>query len=305
MIVEAFERTVLPDGARIEKGSGHLERLAITADEGEAHVYLHGAHVTHFKPRDARPVLFVSRRSHFEGGPPGKPIRGGVPLCFPWFGPKAGAPDAPTHGFARILPWRLGTVTRNDGGALRTTLHLESNDFTRRLFPHDFAATFVVAVDARLTMDLIVRNTGPEAMPIEAALHSYFAVGDVRRVSIGGLEGLPYVDKTTAGARRGGEKAPIAIARETDRVYTGARGAVSIADPVWGRRIVVGKSGSATTVVWNPWIDKAKALADFGDDEWIEMVCVETANAMDDAVTIAPGATHAMSATIAVEPIDV
>ena len=302
-IVAEFERTMLPEAAFIDKGTGNLDRIAITAAEGEAHVYLHGAHVTHFKPRGGRPVLFVSRRSHFEAGAPGKPIRGGVPLCFPWFGPKAGAPDAPMHGFARTLTWQLDTVTRNDRGAVRTTLHLESNDFTRRLFPHDFAATFVVTIDARLTMELRVRNTGREAILIEEALHSYFAVGDVRRVSIAGLEGLPYLDKADAGARKEGEKAPIAIARETDRVYAGARGAVSIADPVWGRRLVVGKSGSATTVVWNPWIDKAKAMPDFGDEEWSEMVCVETANAMGDAITIAPGATHAMSATIAVEPI--
>jgi glucose-6-phosphate 1-epimerase len=295
--------TTLPEGARIEKGSGNLDRIAITADQSEAHVYLHGAHVAHFQPRGARPVLFVSRRSQFEAGVPGKPIRGGVPLCFPWFGPKAGAPDAPMHGIARNLLWRLDSVTRDDRGAIRATLHLESSAFTRRLFPFEFAATFVVTVDVRLTMELIVRNTGRETMPIEEALHSYFAVGDARRLSIGGLEGLPYVDKADAFARKAGESAPIAIARETDRIYMGARTAVGIVDPAWGRRIVVDKSGSATTVVWNPWIDKAKALADFGDDEWTEMVCVETANAMDDAVTIAPGAMHAMSATIAVEPL--
>jgi glucose-6-phosphate 1-epimerase len=287
----------------MEKGSGNLDRIAIATDESEAHVYLHGAHVAHFQPRGARPVLFVSRSSQFESGVPGKPIRGGVPLCFPWFGPKAGAPDAPMHGVARTLMWRLDTVTRdNQRGAVRATLHLQPNDFTLRFFPFEFVATFVVTVDARLTMDLTVRNTGREPMPIEEAFHSYFAVGDARRISIGGLEGLPYVDKADAFARKAGESAPIAIKGETDRIYTGARTAVRITDPTWGRRIVVDKSGSATTVVWNPWIDKAKALADFGDNEWTEMVCVETANAMGDAVTIAPGAIHAMSATIAMEP---
>jgi len=295
--------TTLPEGARIEKGLGHLDRIAIAAEQGEAHVYLHGAHVAHFQPRGTRPVLFVSRRSQFEAGAPGKPIRGGVPLCFPWFGPKAGAPDAPAHGFARTLTWRLDSVTHGDRGAVRATLRLESNDFTLQLFPFEFAATFVVTVDARLTMALIVHNTGRAPMRIEEAFHSYFAVGDARRVAIGGLEGLPYVDKTDAFARKAGEDTPIAIARETDRVYIGARTTVTVADPAWARRIIVDKSGSATTVVWNPWIDKAKALADFGDDEWTEMVCVETANAMDDAVTIAPGATHAMSTTIAVGPM--
>jgi glucose-6-phosphate 1-epimerase len=294
---------MLPDGARIEKGPGNLDRLAIATDHGEAHVYLYGAQVAHFKPRGARPVLFVSRYSHYEAGTPGKPIRGGVPICFPWFGPKAGSPAAPAHGFARILTWRLSEVTRKDSGTVQATLHLDSSDYTRLLFPHDFAATFVVTVDARLTMDLVVRNMGLGPMPIEEALHSYFAVGDARRVSVGGLEGLPYVDKTQGGARKAGENAPLAMARETDRVYPGARGRATIADPVWGRRIVITKSGSATTVVWNPWVDKAKAMADFGDEEWQEMICVETANVADDAVTISPGGTHTVSATIEVEPV--
>ena len=293
--------TMLPSGTSIEKGPGGLDRLSITAAGGDAHVYLHGAHVAHFQPRGSRPVLFVSRKSQFEAGAPGKPIRGGVPLCFPWFGPKAGAPDAPMHGVARILPWRLGAVTRDDGGAVQATLHLDSDDFTRRLFPYDFAAMLVVTVDGRLTMEFVVHNTGNGPMPVEEALHTYFAVGDARRVSIAGLEGAPFVDKTDAFAHKAGESAPIAIARETDRVYPGARGTVTIADPVWGRRIVVRKAGSATTVVWNPWVAKAKAMADFGDDEWTEMVCVEAANAMDDALTIAPGAAHAMRSTIDIE----
>lgn len=292
---------MLPDGARLEKGSGNLDRLAIETDEAEAHVYLHGAHVTHFKPRGARPVLFLSDRSFFEAGTPGKPIRGGVPLCFPWFGPKADDAAAPAHGFARTLTWRLGDVIRNARGSVQATLHLSSNDYTRRLYPHELTATFVVTVDARLTMELIVRNAGTAPMVVEEAFHSYLAVGDVRRVTVGGLEGLPYVDKTDGFARKVGESAPVSITRETDRVYPGARGEATVTDPVWGRRIVVRKSGSATTVVWNPWMEKARAMADLGADAWREMVCVEAANAMDDALTIAPGEAHAASATIEVE----
>ncbi len=293
---------MLPEGVELEKGRGGLERLAIATPAAEAHVYLHGAHVTHFQPRGARPLLFVSRRSHFEAGAPGKPIRGGVPLCFPWFGPKAGAPGAPIHGFARLLTWRLDTVTRDAAGRVQATLRLDAGDLSRRFFPHDFAATFVVTVDSRLQMDLAVRNTGPEPMRIEEALHSYFAVGDVRRALIGGLEGAPYLDKTEAFARKPAAGTPITVTRETDRVYPGVRGTATITDPVWGRRIVVEKAGSATTVVWNPWIEKAKAMEDFGDEEWQEMVCVETANAIDDAITIAPGDAHTTSATIHVEP---
>jgi glucose-6-phosphate 1-epimerase len=138
-------------------------------------------------------------------------------------------------------------------------------------------------------------------MTFEDALHSYFALGDSRQVAIGGLEGTPFIDKADGWARKAGEAEPISIRRETDRVYPGTRGTVTIVDPIWRRRIRVAKSGSATTVVWNPWIDRAKALPDFGDDEWTEMVCVETVNALEDAVTLAPGATHELITTIDVE----
>jgi len=150
-------------------------------------------------------------------------------------------------------------------------------------------------------LDLAVRNTDAAPRAFEAALHSYFAVSDVRQARIRGLEGATYVDKTAAMARRPGTSEPITIDAETDRVYLGATGTVTIEDPGWKRRVVVGKSGSSTTVVWNPWIAKAKAMPDFGDEEWSGMVCVETANAMDDAVTFGPGATHVMTATLEVQ----
>jgi D-hexose-6-phosphate mutarotase len=290
---------MLPSGVRLERGSGDLERLSLETPQARAQVYLHGAHIAHFQPAGARPVLWVSRSSYFEAGTPGKPIRGGVPVCFPWFAQRKDQPSAPMHGFARNLTWRLGTVA-SEGDAVQATLHLESSDFTRSIYPHDFAAQLVVTVSARLKMELVIRNTGLGPMTFEDALHSYFALGDSRRAFLRGLEGAPYIDKADKWARKTGEAAPIAIARETDRVYPGARGTVTIEDPVWHRRIRVEKSGSATTVVWNPWIDRAKALADFGDEEWTEMVCVETVNALDDAITLAPGATHTLAATIEV-----
>jgi glucose-6-phosphate 1-epimerase len=288
----------MPADGRIERGLGGLDRLVLEAAEGIAHVYLHGAHVTHFQPRGARPVLFLSRQSQFSGGMPGRAIRGGVPLCFPWFGSKSGDPAAPSHGFARLLAWDVAEVTRDDRGRARASLRLTANDYTRRFFPHDFTATYTVTVDARLHLELTVQNEGPTPMVVEEALHTYFAVGDVRRVSIRGLERAPYVDKTEAFARKPAEGSPLAIARATDRAYPGARGDVTIEDPEWARSIVVTKAGSATTVVWNPWIENAKTMADLGDDEWTEMVCVETANAMDDALTMSPGAEHTMSAAI-------
>jgi D-hexose-6-phosphate mutarotase len=284
-----------PDGARLEKGPGGLDRLSLHAAEGEALVYLQGAHVAHFQPKGSRPVLWMSAESRFETG---VPIRGGVPICFPWFGPKAGSPDAPPHGFARILPWTVQTVARETGGSLRAVLELSADAAARGGFPRDLSLVFAVTVGRSLRMELTASN--PDAAPstFEAALHSYFAVSDVRQVRIHGLEGVVFVDKTAAMARKPGASEAVAIAAETDRVYLGTTGTVTLEDPGWRRRIAVGKSGSRTTVVWNPWVAKAKAVPDFGDDEWTGMVCIETANALDDAVTLAPGASHALTATL-------
>jgi len=288
----------LPDGARLEKGPGGLDRLVLSASDGEAVVTLQGGHVTHFQPRSEKPVLWMSAQSRFE---PGKPIRGGVPICFPWFGPKAGAPEAPLHGFARILSWTIRTVTPEADGSLRAVLELSAEAAARGGFPRELSLSLAVTVGRSLRMELTARNVDSAAVAFEEALHSYFAVSDVRQARIGGLEGVPYVDKTAGMARQPGASEPIAIAAETDRVYLGTTGTVTIGDPGWRRRIVVAKSGSSTTVVWNPWVAKAKAMPDFGDDEWSGMVCVETANAMDDAVTLAPGATHVMTATLEVQ----
>jgi glucose-6-phosphate 1-epimerase len=290
---------LLPDGARLEKASGGLDRLVLDATESEAVVYLHGAHVAHFHPKGGRPVLWMSLASRFETG---KPIRGGVPICFPWFGRKAGSPDAPQHGFARILPWTIVDVTREADLGLRALFELRPETAARAGFATGLQAALAVTVSRSLRMELTVRNLRPAAATFEEALHSYFAVSDVRQVRVHGLEGIGYLD-TAGGGResRPGEAEPITISGETDRAYTGTTGTVTIEDPGWRRRIVVAKQGSATTVVWNPWIAKAKAMPDFGDDEWAGMICVETANALDDAIHLAAGDSHVMTATIDVE----
>ena len=286
-----------PEGVRLEKGPGGLDRLLLSAAEGEAHVFLQGGHVSHFQPKGEKPVLWMSAASRFEAG---KPIRGGVPVCFPWFGPKAGAPEAPMHGFARILSWAVAGVTREPDGGLRAVLELSAEAAARGGFPHELALSLSVNVGRSLRLALTARNVNGAPATFEEALHSYFAVSDVRQIRIHGLEGVGYVDKTAAMARKPGEAGPITITAETDRVYPETSGTVKIEDPGWRRRIVVSKSGSATTVVWNPWIAKAKAMPDFGDDEWTGMVCVETANTGDAAVTLAPGASHVMAATLEV-----
>ena len=287
-----------PAGVSLEPGPGGLDRLRLEASEGEAHVFLHGGHVSHFQPKGERPVLWLSRASHFDRT---HPIRGGVPVCFPWFGPKAGAPEAPMHGFARILPWHLVEVTREPSGRLEATLELTAEAAARGGFRQELSVALTVSVGRSLRLTLAVHNAGAAPARFEEALHSYFAVSDVTQVRVHGLEGTPYLDKTEAMARKPGAKGPIAISAETDRVYLDTTATVTIEDPGWERRIVIAKTGSASTVLWNPWIAKARAMPDFGDDEWPRMLCVETANVGEQALTLAPGATHELGATLGVE----
>jgi glucose-6-phosphate 1-epimerase len=278
----------IPGLVRVEAGSGALPRVVVTSELAAAEMYLHGAHLTQFQPRDAKPVLFMSRKSCFEAN---KPIRGGVPVCFPWFGPKAGSPESPAHGFARIRDWELESCARQADGTVRVGFALDSDESTLRL---------AFTVGRSLDMDLDVRSKS--AFAFEEALHTYLRVGDVRQVSVEGLEITDYLDKTDSFRRKTQPPEAVRIAGETDRVYLNTRSACVVRDPVLERTIRIEKEGSDTTVVWNPWIAKAKAMPDFGDDEWPEMICVETANVGDSAVRLQAGQQHRMKVRISLEP---
>lgn len=278
-------------------GPGGLAQASITARGGAGTVLLHGAHVTGFEPAAREPVLWMSRRSWFE---PGKPVRGGVPVCFPWFGSTGPAPDSPHHGFARGMEWRVESVRQEDDRVV-IALAIAADDDTRLLWPGEFELRHTVSVGETLSMSLEVRNAGEEAFSITEALHSYLAVSDVRNVAVHGLEGAEYVDTVGEEVRMRQGDEPIRFAAETDRAYVNTEAACVLDDAGMGRRITIAKSGSRSTVVWNPWSAKAARMGDYGDDEWPEMVCIETANIYDNAVTVAPGQAHTMAAQIRVD----
>jgi glucose-6-phosphate 1-epimerase len=284
--------------AAFEAGQNGLLRLRLTPPAAEAHVYLHGGHVTHWQPRGAEPVLFLSARSRFD---PRSAIRGGVPIIFPWFGAKADDPKAPQHGFARTAPWRVEALTR-EGDAVGVVLRCEPDEAARAAWPHRHTLRHRIRVGATLEMTLEVENGSSEPLGFEEALHTYLAVRDVRETSVTGLAGTTYIDKVAGMTRTTEGQAPVRLGDETDRVYLDTRATCIVDDPGGRRRLVVDKDGSASTVVWNPWVAKAKALSDFGDDEWIRMICIETANAADDRIRLAPGQRHAMRAVLRVEP---
>jgi glucose-6-phosphate 1-epimerase len=308
---------VLPSSIRLETGRGGLPVLRIDGPAARAEIYLHGATVTGWTPHGCEPVLFVSSASRFS---PDAAIRGGVPICFPWFGARSGHPDSPSHGFARLSQWSL-VGANDDGQDVTVRLRLTDGDATgASAWPHPFEAVYAVVIGSRLTLALTVTNRGDAPMVFEEALHTYLAVRDIGTTDVTGLEGTAFHDsldgpfplpvpagsdslRREPGQRPGeadpvpGEPGPVRFAAETDRIYLDTGGStMTVRDLEDGRSLLIGKDRSGTTVLWNPWIDKATRLPDFGDDEWRHMVCVEVSNIREAAVSLAPGESHTMTA---------
>jgi len=285
----------IPGIATFVEGAGGLTALDIATPAAHGRIYVHGAHITAWTPTGAAPVLFTSRESLFA---PGKAIRGGVPICFPWFAARAGHPKSPAHGFVRTSEWAIEALVAEPDGSVSVAFIFTNDDATQAHWPHAFFARFTVRMGATLEMALTVNNLDPAPITYEAALHTYFCVSAIQAVEITGLEGATYIDKVEAFAEKQQPAEPLRFFGETDRVFPGTTATCVLKDPGLNREIVVEKSDSATTVVWNPWIAKAAAMADFADDEWPGMACIETANAGPDSITLAPGTSHTMTAKI-------
>jgi glucose-6-phosphate 1-epimerase len=285
----------LPASVRIGPGEGGLTVVRVAGRAGSAEIYLHGAQVTSWTPAGGQPVLWMSAASRFQ---PDAAVRGGVPICFPWFGGNAGAPSAPAHGFARLSEWEFADA-REAGDDVVLAFRLTDTPATRAsAWPHRFEARYTVTVGARLTLALRVTNRDDAAVAFEEALHTYLRVGDVRDTTVGGLEGAPFLNQL-AGLAVETETGPVRFTAETDRIYQGSAAPTTVADGS-GRSVGIRTDGSRSTVVWNPWVAKAALISDFGDDEWTGMVCVESANIRSDAIRLEPGQSHTMTAVFEV-----
>jgi glucose-6-phosphate 1-epimerase len=274
-----------------------LVKAAILLDDVTAELYLQGAQVTAWQPLDERPVLFTSPKSAFA---PGKAIRGGIPIVFPWFGANRHTPTAPPHGFARTVTWHLNGVEAAGSGSLTLTLSLGDGDVGSPFWPERFRAIYSVTFAQTLSLRLAVQNRATHSIVFEQALHSYFAISDIAEITISGLASATYIDKTDAARRKLQIADLVTITSETDRVYLDTPEQCAIEDRGWHRRVVIEKDGAASSVVWNPWAEKATAMVDLGDPAWRGMVCVETGNIADNEVRLAADAEHQMSTAIVV-----
>jgi glucose-6-phosphate 1-epimerase len=285
------------DARHTEQIEAHgLKALRLSASGSEALVYLHGAHLASFRTSEHGELLWASECAVYA---PGKAIRGGVPICFPWFGAHPAHSYLPAHGFARTREFRFeGSEVRGDN--VVAELSLSSSEDTLPFFPHAFTARLRLTIGRELSVAFEVENTGADAFDYELALHTYLGVSDVRNVEVSGLGDAIYDDKVSGerALRQGRE--PLRFTGETDRVYdSSAR--VTVLDLARKRRLVIDKTCSATTVVWNPWIDKAKRMADFGDDEWPGMLCIEAANTGARRISLPPESRHTTTTIISAE----
>jgi glucose-6-phosphate 1-epimerase len=264
----------IPGHVSLTEGEGGLCKVVVQTSASVAEIYLHGAHVTRFDKKDEAPLLFMSEAGDFA---PKKPIRGGVPVIFPWFGPRDGLP---AHGYARTVEWDLRETALLPDGSVRLGFKLP------RL--GDFKVGYIVTVGAELTLELVVTNIGSRETDFESCLHTYFQVSSIESISITGLSKCGFVNKLNNADMV--ESAPeIRISSEVERVYYDNTATVEIHDPGYDRTIRIAKSGSDSTVVWNPWIDKSIRMPDFGAEEYLRMVCVESGNVGTNKVTLPAG----------------
>lgn len=288
----------IKDEVSFREASGGLTIVDIRNKSASAAIVMQGAHLIDWTPQGGKPVIWLSPDAKFASG---KSIRGGVPVCWPWFGAHETTKEFPAHGYARTVPWDLVSVVPAVNGAItRLIFRLCEDDKTRAMWPHESSVEMHYSIGQTLDIDLVTHNQSKETFTIGQALHTYFAVGDLRQVKISGLDACPYLDKVE-GFKRKTQSGEISINEEVDRIYLQSTADCVITDASLKRRIRIAKRGSHSTVVWNPWADKARQMGDLGVDGHLHMVCVESANAADDVVKVAANSSCRLQVSYSVE----
>lgn len=287
---------------------GQLDCWRIFTADSELLLAQQGAQLLSYRRENQPPLIWLSPEASYRNG---QGVRGGVPVCWPWFGDLRRNPAtvqahyladaAPAHGLLRTLPWELQDIQQQaDGVSLRLTY-----DTTRHPLPHwdgEASLSLTLELTEQLQLRLETHNLGQAPLTFSQALHSYFAVSDVRTVRIEGLAGCRYIDTLQDWQTRLQEGEPL-IEGETDRLYLDVPARLAINDPAWNRRILLESRGSASAVLWNPWTDKARRLSQFPDSAWQKMLCIETGNLWDDIVKLLPGQRHQLSLCISSESL--
>lgn len=279
-----------------------LQFLSVENSHATATIALQGAHVMHWQPKSAvQPVLWLSSNARYTEG---RSIRGGIPICWPWFGAHPTDSSYCPHGFARVIPWKVLQTSILSNGATRLLLEMSHTDVTKKQLSYDYRFVLAITIGQTLRLEMMTTNLASHPFMIGEAFHTYFNISDAENVEITGLENLMFSDKV-AGYQRNVQHGPIKFDSEFDRVYLNSRRDCVIHDAGFERKIRVTKSCSDTTVIWTPWGEKAAQMGDMGaENEWRQMICLESANAMENSVTIYPNETHTMVTEYSLEALN-
>jgi glucose-6-phosphate 1-epimerase len=284
---------------------GELNAWRIRHDDAELVIAQQGAHIVSYQRDGHEPLIWSNPAAEFKQG---KAIRGGMPVCWPWFGNLERNPDsvqamrqsdeaAKAHGEVRALNWELMGMGL-DGDALLIDFIAPQAEGKLPGWPHNVALKLSIRMDQALHVSLVSYNAGDEAVTLSQALHTYFAVSDVREISVEGLDGLDYLDTLQSWEEERQQAGTLTFTGETDRIYLDTPEHLAINDPAWNRRIFIRATGSQSAVIWNPWTAKTATFSDMAADGWQGMVCIETANVLEDVAVIEPGAMQVMGVSI-------
>lgn len=274
-------------------GAGDFPMIKIETPLATALVSLHGAQVLSFQPKSAEnDLLFLSEKANYQVG---KAIRGGIPICWPWFSREKPRPQLPNHGFARTSLWQV-TETSRTGDVIQLQLSLQDNAQTREMWPHAFKLSLDIKISDQLELSLTAKNTGSELFQFSQAMHTYFAVSDIEQIAVSGLEGVNYIDTVGGDNKVHQQSGAIQVSNETDRIYTDFSDDVQLQDIGFNRAVDIQSSGSKTTVVWNPWEVISTEMKDLNDDAYRAFICIETVNTGEDLITLEPMENHTISA---------
>lgn len=286
----------IKDQLHFISGEGNLPLIVVENDKAAALISTYAGQVLSFQPVDGGELLFLSKKAYYQQG---KAIKGGIPICWPWFGADPEG-SGPAHGFVRNRQWDVLSTTTLEDGSTQIRLGISDNKETRDIWPHSFQLTIEITIGSSLTIELITHNSGTEPVTISQALHTYFEVGDISQVQLLGLENHDYLDKADNGLTRQ-QSGPVIIENEVDRIYTETLNDLFIDDTSLARKIHITASGSETAVVWNPWAEIAASMGDLNNDDYQQFLCVETVNAVNDTVNIQPGNQYHLQVNYSIE----
>lgn len=286
------DRFGISEQLKITQGTNGFVLIEIDNKYAQATISTYGGQLLAFKPvTETGNVLFVSKQARFETG---KAIRGGIPICWPWFGPDPSNIGS-AHGLVRTRQWQLRHTEVLANGAIKVILGIQDSEETRQIWPHSFDLSIIITIHQTLALELITHNTGETPFNLTQALHTYFNVGDSQQTKVTGLENTTYIDKTDAGKEKL-QYGSVTISQEVDRIYTSVRPNLMLEDSVLSRSIHIHSKNSKTAIIWNPWKDKAAAMSDLADDEFKTMLCIETANAGTDIITVPGNSEYSLEA---------